>query len=71
MLLPIEAVEEIKALAEKKAVDHKEQKEQESGPEPEPVLSQKNPKPVLPPRRTSTRTTKIDEKTELRDYEKA
>jgi len=69
MLLPIEAVEEIKALAEKKAVDHKEQKEQESGPEPEPVLSQKNP--VLPPRRTSTRTTKIDEKTELRDYEKA
>jgi len=39
---PVEAVEQIKTHAEKKAVDHEEDKEPE--PEPEPVLAQKKPK---------------------------
>jgi len=72
-LLPIEAVKEIKAVAEKK--DHGGgEREVEPDPKPlpcfsaikneperKPVLAQKKAKPVLPPRRMSTRATKIDE----------
>jgi len=61
-LLLVEAVEEIKALAEKKGHEVEEEKEMEQEPEPESAPAQKKPKQVLPPRRTSTRATKIVEK---------
>jgi len=62
-LLPVEAVEEIKALARKKDIEVEEEKKPEPEPEPEPesAPAQKKAKPVLPPRRTSTRATKIVE----------
>ena len=64
-LLPVEAVEQIKALAEKKEVgpddEGNQEPNQEPEREPEPVPKKKA---VLPPRRMSTRTTKIDEETE-------
>jgi len=42
-ILPVETVEEIKALAEKKVVDHEEEeKDPESEPEPEPVPATRN-----------------------------
>ena len=62
-LLPVEAVEEIKALAEKKGHGMEEEKEQEPEQElePESAPAQKKPKQVLPPRRMATRATKIVE----------
>jgi len=72
--LPVEAVEETKALAEKKG--HRIEEEGEAEPEPKPlpcfsaikkepepesVPAQKKVKPALPPRRMSTRATKINE----------
>jgi len=73
-LLPVEAVEETKALAEKKGHGIEEEGEAEPEPKPLPCFSaikkepepksvpaQKKVKPALPPRRMSTRATKINE----------
>jgi len=72
-LLPVEAVKEIKALSEKKGHEEEERDAVQEPkplpcfsaikkePERETVPAQKKPKPALPPRRMSTRTTKINE----------